>query len=538
MAAPYSLENTIRVHDQAVYDWLADLLVDYGTVNGQDRTRHPILRVFAGPNRAFMRMKEVLIRKGWYSDVDAATAREAMSDPSNFNQFDDLVPLPFVSIQRGDPQNDPELAAAPRTIRRAVMGPDGNYINHPWPGHYRCPYTIDFWCKHQFTEIFIREWIYAQLGTLGRGNSETLIPVRHADPFGVKLQSFRFESTSDNSDYEGPGEEFRRFTLSMSLRMWLMRNPYDEGKGVDYVPAHPNKPVDVTGMSSPITIIGISGRVIDCNYELTTLDAGAITAIYDGFALSENLWLKPYDGNGMSNWPVEGNGIVQDSPYRDGAPDGIEAEVTDPTDTVVLMERQITRNDSGHGIISTSFEYIATDECSLLFEERELVDDLSARTPGALYTLPASRQWSPVHVFSLVKKEVFRSSIAGAGQASVANLRRIDSRYVIPREQQAPSSSVSAGGVTEYLWSGLDTVPFLLVAELDTAPGPVNFEVFDDNGAAQPVLQRIVDPSADIGAVFLIQPLASSVKLRLPDTATLASTYLHLYAGPYDGSAV
>jgi hypothetical protein len=222
MSTPNTLEQFFRVHDQAMLSWVQTLHVDYGdgSVNptapplfSTPKNNVPIIAVFASPDRAFAQAYETLINIGWISGTGTAE-QEANVDILNG------LPLPLVSIQRLDEEQDLERMNVPAFI----YTDDTNEHTYPMWQTYWFPYELNFWCQKRYTDTFIREWLYGQMGARGNLAKETVINVVHASPFGTKRQCLQLLNISDNSDLEGNDPHYLRFTVSVQLRAYLIQN--------------------------------------------------------------------------------------------------------------------------------------------------------------------------------------------------------------------------------------------------------------------------------------------------------------------------
>lgn len=162
------------------------------------------------------------------------------------------VPLPFVSVYRGDESIDPNrqhvLATMPIRTSANTME------QHRWPSGWDIPYQLDFWAKRMFDVVYMKEWIMAQFAAPCANPSEILLPVWHGGVWGRKLTSLRFEGFSDNSDLEGftNNQRLFRFTLSVNMKARLFHMPKYQGGRIltvryDYDPPE------------------IDATVIDCN---------------------------------------------------------------------------------------------------------------------------------------------------------------------------------------------------------------------------------------------------------------------------------
>lgn len=228
MAWDWTLSDSIRNHDQAVYDWLGGLAVDYGEISGTPFPSREILRIFATPDNAFAKMADVLIRKGW---IQRPTQQETLDAASYYL----LVPLPMASIYRSSVDLNPEYANVPGSWRKLTYDREtGHYQNHPYPATYTITYDIDFWCLKKYTEAHIYEWIMSNMGKIGSSHHEMMLTVKHGDPWGDKLHGFRLESFVDNTELENIEAERRylRYTASLVLNAFIFRMPEEGAKPV------------------------------------------------------------------------------------------------------------------------------------------------------------------------------------------------------------------------------------------------------------------------------------------------------------------
>lgn len=215
MAAPYTLNDSFRVHDTAVVTWLSGLHVDYGMVGNTVRNNVPILTVFATPDRAFASVKKLLVVNGW---INGASVSEQEANAAKM----EVLPLPLASVTPSDPQPDPEMANVPGRLRQRVHT-GGPRKSMAFPGHYSREYTINFWSKERSTDNFIREWVMSRFGLRGSAYNECMLMVDQGPEVGMCMQRFKMLNVSDQSNLEGPDQTFKRVEFTFSLRFWLMR---------------------------------------------------------------------------------------------------------------------------------------------------------------------------------------------------------------------------------------------------------------------------------------------------------------------------
>lgn len=211
--------ETIRVADQAVADWLAELHVDYGNnvFPGKDLRDWPVFRVFASPERAFAEVRQLLIQQQFIVAADSET--EGISSTSDDVLYKN-IPYPFVRIQRGEITPVTELHSTPNTLITTSRGT--NFTRSRWPTPYEIPYTIEFVSKTRFTDNYIAEWMMGQFTPSGMGVNQRLIDALFPEPYGNKKLTLTFSGASDASELEVSGAVDRkiRTTYNVTLRVW------------------------------------------------------------------------------------------------------------------------------------------------------------------------------------------------------------------------------------------------------------------------------------------------------------------------------
>ena len=221
MSAPNTFENSLRLHDTAVYTWLRTLLVDYGTVFGALRNAVPIIVTQATPDRAFANLVDQLVAMEWMTAVQATAWLES-------GRSMEQLPLPACTYTRSDPVNDTSMAGVAKFLHSAtgVNDPNtGKPYRFQMPAHYKIEYVASFWCNKKFTEAALREWLYSQFGVFGCHPNERLLTVFHNPPFSPSHQSFRMEGFVDNSVLEGSDQRYQRFDVTFNLRAWFIKPP-------------------------------------------------------------------------------------------------------------------------------------------------------------------------------------------------------------------------------------------------------------------------------------------------------------------------
>lgn len=216
MKAP---NETLRIADQAVADWLSGLRVDYGddVFPGRDLRNYPVFIVFASPERAFAEIRQLLIQRGFITVSDLE--REGVAGASDDVLYKN-IPYPFVRIQRGDISPVNELHSTPNTFLTDSKGL--SFTRSRWPTPYEVSYSIEVVSKTRFTDNFIAEWMIGQFTPVGMGVNQKLIPANYPAPYGTKQLTVNFTGSSDASELEVSGAVDRkiRTTYNFTVRVW------------------------------------------------------------------------------------------------------------------------------------------------------------------------------------------------------------------------------------------------------------------------------------------------------------------------------
>jgi len=532
VAVPHSFEDTLRKHDAAIFNWLGGLRVDYGTVGGEDRSDFPILRVFASPDRMFAGVTDLLVRLCW---IDGTTAADMRQNADNFA----VLPLPIVSITRGDPELDPELRGTPKQFRKRFYNlKDRQWENHPWPAHYRTPYTLNFWMTRRYTEAFIREWVMAQFGPRGVSENETLITVEHDAPWGTFQQALRFDGSSDLSELEGEEPRWIRFEITVNLRTWFMRvvnEPADEVQRIGFDTAvEPN-----SKRTMPSHLLGEDAQG-------PTPEARQ----------SENLYVVPVP---VTRLPTEmvttGDAQVAQAnlcpPGTRIVRGDLTINVEDQADTVTLGEWSIVEDTEGVALMGVAFQYQSKDgrvELEVQQRDTSKLDTDPAHVVSAdSFILPQTQRWEKFHRFFPVRGAPFatRESVilrlAGIPNQPVQriDLHRIDVRHILSQAKVAETTLVDAGTEFIYQWTSLASKPYLVTMLFAATSGGSGVITVEDDVATPKVqTDRSLDATVNAGAAFLIQPDRDSLALHVPKTITVEDVYIQEFLGTYNGHSV
>ena len=375
----------MRVHDVAFYQWLAGLQVDYSDLGGSAKPSFPILRVYASPMRAYASIVDLLVEQGF---VEGANAEEMRK---NAEQDFAVLPLPVATIERDEPTNDPELPGGPtKELRRMEWdGIESRFIKHPFPAHYRTDYRVTLWCIKRYTDAFMREWLYSQLGQRGWAENELYIVVDHKEPWGQMWHALRFTGSTDLSDLEGEGARYIRKEYAFSLRTWLMK-PVRDG---DY-------PVEISGRDF-----------------VAEAEGGVALDSTDMSVQSSNLFRVPVSIPRLQElWPLDGDATIETSeefPNNLGSyiPITLKIGVADQDDRAHIIETPSDLDVGGLDLFSVAFQYKAEGRVELEIMQRDLASDTVSSADSLI--LPAASRWTRVHFFSLVSKGSYLARIAG-----------------------------------------------------------------------------------------------------------------------------
>lgn len=523
MAKPHNLEDTMRVHDVAIWNWLGNLHVDYNSIDhGVVKNDVPIIRVFAAPMREFATVVETLIKTGWITGADPAT------QAANAGDFA-ILPLPVLTVRRGEPEIDSELSAPAKLLTTKAYDPKtGQYVPHPWPGFYRTSYTVTLWSLKRYSDSFMREWVMSQFGAnRGASYKEYMLPVEHVAPWGVMPQALRFDGSSDLSDLEGESQRYLRVEFTFSLRTLFMRNvqPYPDGQG------------------TPVNRIGIIAGVPDSTEGDTTSGTMQTEEFGQVAIQSANLFRIPVaDYLIPEAWPVTGTATVTRGRVTPGGHflqpngDSLYFEVAGSLDSAPIVTRQTAADTQGNSIVSISFQYLSNGPVMLEMHQEDPVTGIVSMAYELM--LPPQAQWTKIHVFALAGKNIFSWNVTGIGTnprygITVAG---VDVRHISTLTQRSPDQILTTADETQYLWYNLPPGAALVEALLLSNSG-VTDTLSVDNDAMSPTYTNTqpVSSSVNVGLVALIQPLQNTIRVRVPLTVSLASIGLQVYAGAYNG---
>jgi hypothetical protein len=521
MAAPYSLENTLRVHDEAFYNWLGGLTVDYGNAGGllsENRDDFPILRIFAGPSRAFASLVNLLVHSGFVSGDTAAKMRERASDFS-------VLPLPMATIERGAPTIDADKSPPPSKISQAYFDTTtGKWVSHENPATYLIPYTVTIWAIKQYTLNHVEEWLFSQIGKLGAAYNELMVDVAHASPWGTQKQGLKFQSLTDVSELEGENPPYRRIELSFEMRMLHFRSSgassdqiqtltqdnlnLSDGHGVSVLP--PTTP-DIFGPSDQTGNLFVK-YVSDKNIPTKWMKEGAAT-------VSKAL-IAP---QGSPAW------------YKDS---GLFLTVNASSDVVDVAHRLLLLDDDGHALVSVAFEYLADGPSRLVVDSRAASDQAASFVYGL--DLPTTSQWKRVHFFVPITAKILGVTVEGTGTAASVSLAGIEIRHLKSLPKTA-GTRTDVGASVEFAWSSLTaSTPCVLYGILNASDPASDASVTFFDSDTNSILSRVVPvTTTSRGVAAIMQPRAggTTLKASIPKTLSVKDDLMYLfeYRGSFRG---
>jgi len=517
VAQPDTYEDSIRVHDVAVYNWLGGLLVDYGNLGGSAKTHFPILRVYAAPNRAYATVVDLLVKLKFVEGADAEEMRQRARDDF------EVLPLPLLTIDRDEPLLDPELPGTPtKRIRKLdFSGEDGMYRTHPFPAHYRTEYRVMLWAHKRYTVAYVDEWVRGQLGKQGAAENEFFLEIPHREPWGTLMHAVKFTGSADQSDLEGENPRYIRKEYTFSVRTWIMK------PSVELVP-----PVEAAGTDTHESVVGDTKPVLDQNP--LSIQSNNLFRIHIPMIKFEELW------------PVEGDATVasseefpEDSVW--GVPFTFLINTEKLADKVHLIEVPTLLDVDGVVLYGISFRYKSTGgRTKLEIVQRDLLTDVEE--PADYLILPESRyEWKKVHYFSLLDSGSYHAKIAGTPDPVPQKilLTQLDVRRIFPQTKIDYTDTEDLGDEIKYRWFSLARRPYLCIIRLTATTGGINSLTVEDDVVA-PTYQatRDADSSVQVGLAFLLQPRLDSLALRAPKTTALSAVYIQRFDGPYNGHTV
>lgn len=502
----------MRRHDAALHEWLGGITVDYGTHTDLHelvtigRDNRQILRVFASPQRAIAQVVDLLVASGWVAgDNPTLQAANAQTLRDYAEKNFSVLPLPLISIQRNDPVPNLPDSGVPKVFRRQNFSQaNQTWERHQWPGAYETTYTVTFWSIKRYTEVFFREWMYSQLGKIGVGEQECLIPVVHDEPWGTIRQRLVLESSSDLSDLEGESARYMRFEYTLRLRTWHFRQPLGTTSYVH----------DLALRECPI---GIGFDSVDAPYSNPGIAPVSLNmfSIYMG----ENLI--------QTQWPKAGNATVRKSHK---AKDGLRFTVEAPTDEALISNRAVPLDINGRAVLSLAFNYQATAATEIVIASRDPGVVPVTWIPNRTFALPAQAAPKKVQFFTVVEQPIFSTTIVGAGSAAIAHLSDISLVHVRTVGRVNPNSSTPGGGGTIHSFVGLGDHAYLVVVSFAAGAAAGSIDV---DGTLYPV-----DPTESVGFAAIFTPAGGVASITVPSAVLTDDIYVQPFNGSWRGTDV
>lgn len=510
MSVAHSLEDTMRRHDMAVFNWLGNLRVDYGVdkdVNELvpiDRNNFPVLRVFAGPDRVVAQVVDLLVNTGWIAGNDAgvrAQSAEALRARAKENFA--VLPLPLISIERQDPVPAPPDSGVPKVFQRQrFIEATQSWEQHQWPGAYETTYRCLFWCTKRYSEVFFREWAYSQLGRRGVGESEALIPVTHEPPWGTIQQRLVFDGSDDESELEGEKTRYFRYGFTFRLRTWHFRKPIGETSYVHDIAFQEN---DISADQNSLDIASANPTIAPVSLNLFS------------FYLPDNLV--------PTQWPKVGTTTVK----RLANPERMRVTCSSTTDEVLISNRALPLDLQSRAIMSLAFDYTSTAPARALLASRVPGEGAPTWITNRRFDLPTRSLPTKVQFFALVKQPIFSAVLTGGGTPATVYLSNISLRHVRTIGRTVQTSSAPGGGGTIYTWTGLPARAHLVVVSFTTGAVSGTITVGSTPYAINPALQ--------VGLVALVTP-SGTLNVTVPSGVTTDDIYVIEYKGSWRGTEV
>jgi hypothetical protein len=524
MAAPASFEDTIRRHLAAFYSWLGQLRVDYGgptdfpdgfpfKASYPTRQNFPILRTMATRERAFATVVDLLVHHGW---IDTGTAAEIRTKAADFA----VLPLPVVTYEKGDPEIDSTAGSVPKRFARSFFNQATlKWESHQWPGTYWLPIRATFWCSKRYTEAFMQEWVFSQLGKLGAADREVLIPVEHLSPWNTQWQALQLEGVADQSELEGdPLARQIRYEISFRLRMLHFRPDVIQ-----------DEPVNVSAV--PITLAH-EGDTSEVNPFDRTPDVPHFPGA------SDNLYLQYYSGDQIAaNWPRTGSATVREG---DAAPEDvpvssvIRGTVRTVQDRIGITNRPVRIDATPHdiAILSVALRYKSTAEVGLKLFQRPGNEAPVTWTLARGVVLPASSSWVDLQFLTLVDDPIFTLLWEGRAIAADLSFADVSVRHLFSGARQlATGTGPGLFGTTKHSWNGLDRATSYLVVVLTASTGQHEVRLDDDDVTPTHTLTRVFDADNEVGYAEVVQPRAGSIAVSLPSGLVPTAVFIQPYAG-------
>ena len=514
MSSPFSLEDTLRRHDMALYEWLGGFTVDYGAnrdlheLTPVDRNALPVLRVFSTPDRVTASVVDLLTKTGWVAGTDvtllAANAKALREHASkNFS----ILPLPVVTIVRNDPTPNPPDSGVPKVFRRQRFSQTGQtWEQHRWPGAYETTYAITFWCLKRYTEVFFREWVYSKLGNVGVAESEALVPVVHAEPWGTIPQRLVFEGSSDLSDLEGEEPRYMRFEYTFRLRTWHFR-PIAATTSYVHDLAVGERPVVTGELSEDLDEANPPTAPVSLNLFSIYLPASRIP----------------------THWPKLGNATVKIA--AGGNSRGpLRLTVKDSTDEVMVSNRAVPLDNQGRAVLSLAALYRSSSPVNVAIASRDPAIEPVVWIPNRRFVLPTRITPTTFQFFTLIAQPIFSATVQGQGTDAITYLSDVSLVHVRTQTRTLPDSSTPSGPDTIHSWSSLGVGAHLVV--LDFGAGAVAGTIDVDG------VMYSIDPALEIGLVAIFTPVAGALTVTVPNVIPLDTIYAHPFLGAWRGTQV
>lgn len=526
-----NLEDTIRRHHAAFFDWFGQFRVDYGAlglglaegVNNPyapiPRNDVPILRIFGPPQRVAAEMVDILVEYGWLQGQSAAAQAATATELREIARENHAVlPMPFLSMVADAPVFRIEDNGPPKLFRRQCFDEaTQTFQQHRWPGSYEISFRVTLHAIKRYTVAYFREWLFSQLGPVGMGGQELLIPVQHEYPWNEIRQALSFDGESDLSDLEGE-ENARtlRFQYDFRLKMWHFHRIAGSVSVIE----------DVSAPVSPVASDGIG---------LEDAELGASLPV-EADALSLNFFeIYLLDSQIPTQWPKLGNATVrrgETSPVKQFPVPTLRMTVEDPTDEVLISNKSALLDADGIAVFTHRLDYRSDAATEIVYAQREGADIQGVFETARVQALPARANWTRHQGFVLFDKPIHSITLRGSGAPAVAHLSRQRLHKINLTNKLTPTTSAPGGGQTVHTWAGLEQRPYLAIVHFTDAG--VTGMAINVNGDSIPI-----DNAAEQGLVRIFTVGASlAATVTIPDTIPIQGVWLIRYKGFWDGSEI
>jgi len=386
---------------------------------------------------------------------------------------------------------------------------------------YLRTYQITVWSLKRYTMAWCNEWIMGQLGQVGAGGQEVLIPVAQPEPHGNQMQSLILRSVNDLSDLEGAGERYIRQQFDFQFRVVAHYHPDADEEGNEIL--HPVIEAVNVGMAG------------DCeNHRFSRPVQSMNLFSWTGRSLTAQETAKLVRTGGAS---VE---QVADAPPKEpGA--SIRATLPSQNEAVQVMgHRQIAdaHQADGFGIVRVSASVRSQGVSRIRADVRDGVaadaDELSGLCVSVLDT---GGKWKSFFRFVAVPAShpYYRLYVTGTGLGdAVLDMHDIDVRNLFSPVERIPrTEALHTSEYTDLVWRFLNKgATYLLLLMPVDVMGKTVVEVFRAADAEIAATFTVFEPSQQQSVVLPVVTADGTARMRLSPAAGGVTAF----AWPYSAS--